>query len=159
MSDTDQLPPAAVVAEAAELARQLHHHNYRYHVLDAPEISDAEYDRLLRRLQELEKQHPRLRTPDSPTQRVGAEPLPGFEPVRHELPMLSLDNAFSDEEVHGFFQRIQQRLGGNVEPPQPVCEPKLDGNAISLLYVDGVLVGGGARGDGNTGGDGTHHHS
>lgn len=152
MADTDQLPPA-VVAEATELARQLHHHNYRYHVLDAPEISDAEYDRLLRRLQELEKQHPRLRTPDSPTQRVGAEPLPGFEPVRHELPMLSLDNAFSDEELHGFFQRIHQRLGGNVEPPQLVCEPKLDGIAISLLYVDGVLVRGATRGDGTTGED------
>ena len=153
MADLGQPAPAEVVAEADELARQLHHHNYRYHVLDAPEISDAEYDRSLRRLQELEEQHPQLRTPDSPTQRVGAEPLPGFAPVRHELPMLSLDNAFSDDELHGFFQRIHQRLGGNVETPQLVCEPKLDGIAISLLYVDGVLVRGATRGDGTTGED------
>lgn len=153
MAGQDHPAPAEVVAEVVELARQLHHHNYRYHVLDAPEISDAEFDRLLRRLQELEEQYPQLRTDDSPTQRVGAEPLTGFAPVRHELPMLSLDNAFSDDELFAFFQRIHQRLGGNVDTPQVVCEPKLDGIAISLLYLDGLLVRGATRGDGATGED------
>lgn len=153
MADADRPAPDEVMAESVELARQLHYHNHRYHVLDAPEISDAEYDRLLRRLQALETQYPQLRTADSPTLRVGGEPLPGFEPVRHELPMLSLDNAFSDEELSAFFQRIHQRLGGNAATPQLVCEPKLDGIAISLLYVDGILVRGATRGDGTTGED------
>lgn len=143
-------PSVEVVAEAAELARQLHYHNHRYHVLDAPEITDAEYDRLLRRLQELEEHHPELRSADSPTQRVGATPRAGFTTVRHEMAMLSLDNAFDDDELRAFYQRIGQRLGGNVEL-EMVCEPKLDGIAVSLLYIDGVLVQGATRGDGTTG--------
>lgn len=152
MAVREEAAPAEVIAEAAELAHQLHHHNYRYHVLDTPEISDAEYDRLLRRLQELEARYPELIRPDSPTQRVGAEPLPSFTAVRHELPMLSLDNAFSDDELQAFYQRIRQRLGGNIEPDM-VCEPKLDGIAISLLYIGGVLERGATRGDGATGED------
>lgn len=143
-------PSVEVVAEAAELARQLHYHNHRYHVLDAPEITDAEYDRLLRRLQELEEHHPELRSADSPTQRVGATPRAGFTTVRHEMAMLSLDNAFDDDELRAFYQRIGQRLGGNVEL-EMVCEPKLDGIAVSLFYIDGVLVQGATRGDGTTG--------
>ncbi len=152
MNEAKSSAPAAVVAEAGELARQLNHHNHRYHVLDAPEISDAEYDRLLRRLQDLEARYPELMTSDSPTRRVGGEPLPGFGTVSHELPMLSLDNAFSDEELEAFHHRIRQRLGGNLEPAM-VCEPKLDGVAVSLLYIDGVLERGATRGDGRTGED------
>ena len=134
-----------------ELRTQLHHHNHLYYVLDAPEIADAEYDRLLRELQELEARHPDAITPDSPTQRVGAEPLKAFGTVRHELPMLSLDNAFSDEELADFDRRVRERL--EVEQVEYAAEPKLDGLAVSLLYENGVLVRGATRGDGTTGED------
>lgn len=143
-------PDPALPEEAAALRQQLHDHNYRYYALDDPSIPDAEYDRLLRRLQQLELQYPSLKTPDSPTQRVGAPPLSAFESVTHEVPMLSLDNAFSDKELEDFNRRVMERLKRD-EPVSYVCEPKLDGVAVSLLYRDGVLVRGATRGDGTTG--------
>ncbi len=134
-----------------ELRTQLHHHNYRYYVLDDPEITDAEYDRLLRELQELEERHPDAITPDSPTQRVGAEPIKAFGTVQHALPMLSLDNAFDDEELADFDRRVRERL--EVKQVEYAAEPKLDGLAVSLLYENGMLVRGATRGDGTTGED------
>ena len=143
---------AAAKKRIEALREQIRHHNYLYYVLDAPEIPDAEYDRLLRELQQLEAEHPELVTPDSPTQRVGAEPLKAFGEVRHEVPMLSLDNAFSDEELADFDRRVRERLGTD-KPVDYAAEPKLDGLAVSLLYEDGVLVRGATRGDGTTGED------
>lgn len=128
----------------------LHHHNYRYYALDNPEITDQEYDSLLRRLQELEARFPALKAADSPSQRVGAPPLDGFEEAEHLMPMLSLDNAFSDDEVRDFDRRIRDRLNRS-EAVAYVCEPKLDGVAISLIYRDGRLERGATRGDGRTG--------
>ncbi|MBY4595109.1 NAD-dependent DNA ligase LigA [bacterium BD-1] len=144
-----------VAHRAAELRRLLEDANHRYHVLDDPAIPDAEYDALLRELQALEEAHPALRTPDSPTQRVGAGVLPGFEQVVHEAPMLSLNNAFSDEEVAEFVARIERELG--VAGPEFSVEPKLDGLAISLRYEQGVFVRGATRGDGATGEDVTQN--
>ena len=136
--------------EIETLRKQIHYHNYRYYVLDAPEISDAEYDRLFRRLQELEQQFPDLVTPDSPTQRVGAEPLEAFETVQHTVPMLSLDNAFDEGEVRDFDDRLHRLLEIN-EPFEYTVEPKIDGVAVELVYVDGVFTLGSTRGDGVTG--------
>ena len=138
-------------ARAAELRRLLEDANHRYHVLDDPAIPDAEYDALLRELQAIEAAHPGLATADSPTQRVGAGVLPGFAQVVHEQPMLSLNNAFSDEEVQEFVQRISRQLGD--EAPEFSVEPKLDGLAISLRYEHGLFVRGATRGDGSTGED------
>lgn len=135
----------------AELREEIEGHNYRYHVLDEPSIPDAEYDRLLRELQELESRHPELVTPDSPTQRVGAEPASAFESVRHEVPMLSLGNAFSPDEIEQFHARALKTL--ETDHVDYVAEPKLDGVAISLRYEDGRLVRGATRGDGTTGED------
>ena len=136
---------------AATLREQIQLHNYRYYVLDDPQIPDAGYDRLLRELQTLEQAHPELITDDSPTRRVGAEPLSGFGEVRHEVPMLSLDNAFDDDELGEFDRRVRERL--DMESVDYVAEPKLDGLAVSLLYEDGVLKRGATRGDGSTGED------
>ncbi len=133
------------------LREQIDYHNYRYYVLDDPEIPDSEYDRLMRELQELEAAHPELVTPDSPTQRVGAEPLKEFSEVRHKVPMLSLGNAFSDAEMAEFDERVRRRLG--VEQVNYSAEPKLDGLAISLRYEQGRLVQGATRGDGHRGED------
>ena len=138
-------------ARAAELRRLLEDANHRYHVLDDPAIPDAEYDALLRELQAIEAAHPGLPTADSPPPRVGAGVLPGFAQVVHEQPMLSLNNAFSDEEVHEFVQRIVRQLGD--EAPEFSVEPKLDGLAISLRYEHGLFVRGATRGDGSTGED------
>ncbi|MFE8069673.1 NAD-dependent DNA ligase LigA [Marinobacteraceae bacterium S3BR75-40.1] len=140
-------------AERAErLRREIEHHNYRYYVLDDPEVADVEYDRLLRELQDIEAEHPELVTPDSPTQRVGAVPDSPFEEVRHRSPMLSLDNAFDAEEFEAFDRRIRERLKRD-EEIEYVCEPKLDGLAVSLLYEDGHLIRAATRGDGTTGED------
>ncbi len=136
---------------AAQLRDQIRYHNYRYYVLDDPEIPDAEYDRLLRELQALEAEHPELISPDSPTQRVGAKPLAAFGEVRHEVPMLSLDNAFDDQELADFDRRVRERLG--IESVSYTAEPKLDGLAVSLLYERGVLQRGATRGDGSRGED------
>ncbi len=132
------------------LRDQLNHHSYQYYVLDEPEIPDAEYDRLYRELQALEKQCPELISSDSPTQRVGDKPLDGFTQVKHEIPMLSLDNVFNEEELNDFYKRIQQRLDSEEEIAF-AAEPKLDGLAVSLLYEKGKLVQAGTRGDGTTG--------
>ncbi len=134
----------------AELRAILDNYNYQYYVLDDPSVPDAEYDRLLRELQQIEAQHPELVSEDSPTQRVGAKPDNGFQEVTHELPMLSLDNAMSDDELFSFNKRIQDRLK-TTDNIEYVCEPKLDGLAVSLLYESGQLVRGATRGDGTTG--------
>ncbi|CAH8219376.1 NAD-dependent DNA ligase LigA [Vibrio aestuarianus] len=133
-----------------QLRETLHYHSVRYYVEDSPEIPDAEYDRLMRELLELEAQHPELITLDSPSQRVGGKPLDGFEQVKHEIPMLSLDNAFDDDELDAFHKRIQDRLA-TTELDAFCCEPKLDGLAVSLLYENGVLIQAATRGDGTTG--------
>jgi len=145
-------PSESVATEIAQLRAEIQHHNYRYYTLDDPQIPDAEYDRLLRRLQELETEYPQLITPESPTQRVGATPLTEFATVEHELPMLSLDNAFNDNEILAFNRRIQERLKTTAEI-EYACEVKLDGIAVSLLYRDGLLVRGATRGDGTRGED------
>lgn len=144
---------AADISSQLELLRsQLHYHNYRYHSLDAPEISDAEYDRLIQQLKNLEAEHPELITPDSPSQRVGATPLSEFVTVVHEMPMLSLDNAFSDDDLLAFNKRIQDRLKSQADI-EFACEVKLDGTAVSLIYHNGLLVRGATRGDGVNGED------
>jgi DNA ligase (NAD+) len=135
-----------------QLRQQLQYHNYRYHVLDDPQITDAEYDQLMRRLQELEAAFPELIRPDSPTQRVGATPLEAFGTVLHSLPMLSLDNAFSAEEVRDFDARIRRQLGQS-DRIDYVAEPKIDGLAVELVYVDGLFVQGSTRGNGVRGED------
>ena len=136
-----------------DLRKTLRHHEYQYHVLDDPQIPDSEYDRLFHQLKAMEQQHPELVTADSPTQRVGARPLSEFAQIRHEIPMLSLDNAFSNEEFFSFVKRIQDRLALVPEPLTFCCEPKLDGLAVSILYVNGVLSQAATRGDGTTGED------
>ena len=135
------------------LRQDLRRYEYEYHVLDNPTIPDAEYDRLFHQLKALEAAHPELITADSPTQRVGAKPLSGFAQIRHEIPMLSLDNVFSDEEFYAFVKRIEDRLIRLPEPLTFCCEPKLDGLAVSILYVNGVLTQAATRGDGTTGED------
>ena len=135
------------------LRQDLRRYEYEYHVLDNPTIPDAEYDRLFHQLKALEATHPELITADSPTQRVGAKPLSGFAQIRHEIPMLSLDNAFSDEEFYAFVKRIEDRLIHLPEPLTFCCEPKLDGLAVSILYVNGILTQAATRGDGMTGED------
>ena len=135
------------------LRKTLRQYEYEYHVLDNPTVPDSEYDRLFHQLKALELEHPEFLTSDSPTQRVGAKPLSGFSQIRHEIPMLSLDNAFSDEEFNAFVKRIEDRL--IILPKQLTfcCEPKLDGLAVSILYVNGVLTQAATRGDGTTGED------
>lgn len=142
---------ASVESQIAELRWQLDEHSYRYHVLDDPIIPDAEYDRLYKELAALEKDHPGLVTSDSPTQRVGESPLSEFAEVTHEIPMLSLDNAFSDEEMGAFDKRVRDRL--ELAEIHYTAEVKLDGLAISLLYEQGKLVRAATRGDGTTGED------
>ncbi len=134
------------------LRQQLNEHNYRYYVQDAPSIPDAEYDRMMRQLQALEEAHPELQSPDSPSQRVGAMPLSAFNQVVHSIPMLSLDNAFDDEEFSRFNQRVKERLKTEDEI-EYACEPKLDGIALSIRYENGLLVQAATRGDGTTGED------
>jgi len=134
-----------------QLRKLIEDANYQYHVLDEPQIPDVEYDRLVRELEALEKQYPELKTPDSQTQRVGAAPLKEFSQVQHEVPMLSLGNAFSEDEISDFVKRICETL--NVSEPWFSVEPKLDGLAINLRYENGVFVQGATRGDGATGED------
>ncbi|MRT56951.1 NAD-dependent DNA ligase LigA [Enterobacteriaceae bacterium RIT693] len=140
----------SIEQQLTQLRTTLRHHEYLYHVQDNPEIPDAEYDRLMRELRALEEAHPELITQDSPTQRVGAAPLSEFTQVRHEVPMLSLDNVFDEASYLAFNKRVQDRL----KSPDALtfcCELKLDGLAVSLLYEDGVLVRAATRGDGTTG--------
>lgn len=147
--------PSNAPKRIEELRKQLAHHNYQYYVLDNPEIPDIEYDRLFRELQQLETEHPELITPDSPTQRVGGAPLKGFDEVKHEIPMLSLGNVFSEEELSDFDRRVRDGLG--IDEVIYAAEPKLDGLAISIRYEDGVLVRAATRGDGATGEDVTQN--
>lgn len=137
---------------AEELRQALTDYNYRYYVLDDPEVPDSEYDRLFRELQEIEQAHPALVTADSPTRRVGSGAETLFESVSHRIPMLSLDNAFSDDELKDFDRRIRDRLKSD-DTIEYVCEPKLDGLAVSLHYDDGILTRAATRGDGYTGED------
>src|SRR6202042_2625502 len=139
---------------AAELRKLLEHHGYRYYVLDDPEIGDDEYDALLDELRAIEAEHPELLTPESPTQRVGAEPVSDLVKVRHPEPMLSLANARSAEELRAWIQRMRNHLAREgIETPEFefVAEPKIDGLGISLLYRDGVFERGATRGDGEVG--------
>ncbi len=141
---------AELVKEVEALRESLRYHAHRYYVLDDPDVPDAEYDRLFRQLQQLEEENPELITTDSPTQRVGATPLSSFDQITHQLPMLSLDNVFSEEELTAFNQRVCERL--NTEDIiEYAAEPKLDGLAISLRYEDGILIHAATRGDGSTG--------
>jgi DNA ligase (NAD+) len=147
------MPSVDIALEAETLREQLDAWNYQYYVLDQPTVPDAEYDRRMRRLLQLEASHPQLVRPDSPTQRVGAVPLAQFSQISHEVPMLSLDNAFDALDMRDFNRRLLDRLGGTPEQLEFACEPKLDGIAVSLLYRDGQLQRGATRGDGTTGED------
>ena len=153
---SNELPSDSAAESIQSLRNHINEHNHKYYVLDEPSIPDAEYDRLMRELQALEDANPELITSDSPTQRVGGAPLAGFTEVQHERPMLSLDNAMNADEFAAFYQRVQDRLKTD-EPLEFACEPKLDGLAISLLYVNGVLERAATRGDGQTGEDVTQN--
>ncbi|MBP8047924.1 MAG: hypothetical protein KAY64_04205, partial [Anaerolineales bacterium] len=135
-----------------ELKAQVNFHNYRYHVLDAPVISDLEYDRLLNELKKLEADHPDWITPDSPTQRAGARPADRFEKIRHPAPILSLANAFGADDARAWFERVK-KLDDRVENAKFVVEPKIDGLSVVLHYRDGLFVQGATRGDGEVGED------
>lgn len=150
--------PKETAAHVEELRQQIRHHNHLYYVLDDPQLSDARYDRLLRELGKLEAKYPDLITEDSPTQRVGAKPVKAFNQVHHRLPMLSLGNAFDEDELRNFDRRLRDRLKlDDSEEVEYAAEPKLDGLAVSILYEDGSLVRGATRGDGRTGEDVTHN--
>ncbi len=149
MSDS---PVVRAAAQAEALRDLIRHHNHCYYVLDAPEVPDAEYDRLVANLKALEATHPELVTPDSPTQRVGAQPRPEFTQVRHRLPMISLDNAMDDGDLADFHRRVTEGLRTGLEVLY-TAEPKLDGLAVSIRYQDGTLVQAATRGDGTTGED------
>src|SRR5271154_5159146 len=143
--------PKSVIKEVAELRDKLRYHEYRYYILDEPEISDAAYDGLMNRLKEIETAYPELVTPDSPTVRVGGAPREGFQTLRHARVMLSLDNAFSYDALREWDRRVRE--GSGQEKIEYIAEHKFDGLSISLQYEDGVLVRGVTRGDGTTGED------
>jgi len=140
----------ALKKRVEKLREEIEYHNYRYYVLDQPEISDAQYDRLMKELEKIEKENPELRTPNSPTQRVGAPPLDQFEIVRHSIPMLSLANAFEESEARDFDKRVKKFLGSSSDIDY-VAEPKLDGLAVELVYERGQFIVGSTRGDGANG--------
>ena len=146
------LIPKKILEEYKNLVAELNQHNHHYYVLDNPSVPDSEYDRQMRKLQDMEVSHPDIATEDSPTQRVGGMALQSFSQITHGLPMLSLDNAFSDAELQDFERKVKDRLNQTADI-EYVCEPKLDGAAVSILYRDGVLVYGATRGDGNIGED------
>ena len=141
--------------EAEELRDSIRHHEYQYYVLDQPEVSDAEYDALMRRLQALEQERPELLTPDSPTQRVGGKPREGFQKIRHSSPMLSLDNALDEVELRAFDSRVRTLLGG--APFRYVAELKMDGLSMAARYEGGLFRQAITRGDGTTGEDVTEN--
>ena len=145
---------AEIVSRVERLRKEIEHHNYRYYVLDSPEVSDAQYDDLLRDLQRLEAEHPELVTPDSPTQRVGAAPVSDLPEVQHPVPMFSLANAFDDEEMVAWYRRVQRLL--EVDSFDMVCELKVDGLSMALTYEGGRLLRGATRGDSARGEDVTH---
>src|ERR1044071_266011 len=143
-----------LLRRAENLRTEINHNNYLYYVLDQPQVSDAEYDRLFHELRELEEKHPDLVTPDSPTQRVGVGALTTFSPVNHRVPMLSLDNAFGDVEIREWDQRVKRLLGMSPEDPvEYATELKIDGLSISITYEGGRLVTAATRGNGSTGED------
>ncbi len=144
-------PDPTLLEEISQLRADLDDANHRYYVLDEPTLTDADYDRKLQRLKQIESEHPDLISPDSPTQRVGAAPAEGFPEVAHAIPMLSLDNAFSRGDIAAFAERVAERLECQASEIAFSCEPKLDGAAVSLVYEQGVLVSGATRGDGRTG--------
>ena len=146
----------SAAARVQELRSQIDHHNYRYHVLDDPEVSDAQYDKLMNELKALEQQYPDLITPDSPTQRVGAAPVSELDEVVHTTPMLSLDNAFTEEDLVAFDRRVRDRLETQAQIDYS-AEPKLDGLAVSFRYEKGKLRQAATRGDGFRGEDVTHN--
>jgi DNA ligase (NAD+) len=152
MSDQSTSAPQEIIEEIDELRRTVRDHDFKYYVLDSPEITDAEYDKLFRRLQDLENQYPELITPDSPTQRVGGKPLEKFGQVRHAIPMVSLSNIFDESELLEFDARTKRSLGTGNELSY-VVEPKLDGVAVELIYENGFLTTAATRGDGFTGED------
>jgi len=151
------MPAAEPLQEIQVLRDKLDAWNHQYYVLDHPTVPDAEYDRCLQRLLGLEAQHPQFFRSDSPSQRVGGQPLTGFQQVSHNVPMLSLDNAFSAQDMQDFHRRLLTRLGDDTAVLEFACEPKLDGIAVSLLYRKGVLERAATRGDGATGEDVTHN--
>lgn len=151
------MPVLDPLQETESLRDQLDAWNHQYHVLDQPTVPDAEYDRCMRRLLELEAAHPEWLTPSSPSQRVGSKAISRFQQVTHDVPMLSLENAFSIEDLENFNRRLLERLGDACDPLEFACEPKLDGIAVSLMYREGVLERGATRGDGTTGEDITHN--
>src|SRR5207302_11221865 len=134
-----------------QLRKEIEYHNHKYYVEAAPEISDREFDRLMQRLQEWEKEHPELVTPDSPTQRVGGQPLTGFRQVQHRVPMLSIDNTYKEADLREFDARTRRWLKG--EQPEYVVEQKIDGVSVTLLYEKGRFTLGATRGDGTRGDD------
>lgn len=144
----------AELQRIAELREQLHYHNYRYYVLDDPVIDDSEYDQLMQELIRLEEKHPETVTPDSPSQRVGHPVVGGFAQVEHRIPLLSLGNAFSKQDLEEFDERVRRWAGQEVDY---VCELKFDGLAVSLTYENGVFVQGATRGDGQIGEDVTQN--
>jgi DNA ligase (NAD+) len=150
VTETLERDLAKAKVRVEELRERLNYHSYRYHVLDDPEVSDAEYDELMNELRGLEERFPELVTPDSPTQRVGATPTDLFAPVQHRTPMLSLDNAFSSDELQAWATRVERGVGSGADYS---CELKIDGVAVALTYEDGVLTKGATRGDGRTGED------
>src|ERR1700739_996377 len=143
--------PKDIEKKIEALREKIRHHEYQYFVLDTPEISDQEFDKLTKQLKDLEAEHPELITPDSPTQRVGAKPREGFVKVRHSSPMLSLDNTYSEEELRGWERRVHELSGR--KDVEYVCELKLDGMSLALVYEDGRLARGVTRGDGTIGED------
>ncbi len=149
------MPCPPLQKRALELRQLLEYHNRRYYVDAQPEISDREYDALLAELKQIETDHPELATPDSPTQRVGGQPIEGFRTVRHREPMLSIDNTYNPLELREFDRRVKKLLGG--EAVVYVVELKIDGVAISLTYEDGLFTVGATRGDGEQGDDVTHN--
>jgi len=146
----EEMVAETIKKRVEKLREEIEYHNYRYYVLDKPEISDAQYDRLMRELEKLEEQYPELRSPNSPTQRVGAPPLEAFEIVRHTLSMLSLANAFDEAETKDFDKRVKKFLG-TTQDIEYIAEPKLDGLAVELVYEKGHFIVGSTRGDGVNG--------
>ena len=145
------MPSERVQQQIEKLREEIRHHEYRYYVLDDPEVPDAQFDALMNELKKLEKDHPELITPDSPTQRVGGKPREGFVKVPHSVPMLSLDNAYNEEELRNWERRVHELSGR--KSVEFVCELKLDGMSLALRYEGGKLVRGITRGDGSTGED------
>src|SRR3954454_14523975 len=139
--------PTTVEQRMTQLRDELNEHNRRYYIDARPIVSDREYDRLMQELIDLEAAHPELRTPDSPTQRVGGDVQEGLKPVRHAVPMMSIDNTYSEAEVRAFDERVRKTLGG--KQPAYVLEPKIDGASVSLRYENGKLVLAATRGRGN----------